>query len=76
MEIKIEKNIPVTKKLGHGIQYPWDKMEVGDSFFLECSDNRRISILSNAISYYKSHIKGAKLTTRKEGKGYRFWRIK
>ena len=32
-EVTIEKTVPMPRGTGRAIIYPWDEMEVGDSFF-------------------------------------------
>jgi hypothetical protein len=70
----IEKNIPIHKKS----KYPFNKMLVGDSFFISATDkdfkNARCAACNYAIHHknYKfcSHVE------EKDGiKGIRIWRI-
>lgn len=81
MKIKINKNIPTPKKLGDGVQYPWDKMNVGDNFYLETPPKKvyqshQSSVLTSARTWANYNNKKAKFTTRKERKGFRIWRVK
>jgi hypothetical protein len=63
-KFKIEMNIPIPK---HGnTKYPWDKMNVGDSFLSE----ERVN-----VSYCKKTY-GYELVTKKEGDKFRVWRTK
>jgi hypothetical protein len=62
----IEKNVPIP------CQYPFEKMEIGDSFLVspELADNVRRS----ATQRKKFH-KDFNYTTKKEGDKIRVWRI-
>lgn len=51
-------------------------MEVGHSFYLEGGRAAQASILSTAKSWSRRHNKKARFTTRKEGRGFRVYRIK
>ena len=62
-EFKIDKDIPIPYR---GV-YPFEIMDVGDSFF---SNNQ--SVVSSSYGYGKYN--GIKFTTKKEGDGYRVWR--
>lgn len=67
--MKIEKNIPIPESIQSGQRkYPFDEMEVGDSLY---SDNKAM----RQAAYAYGRRKGIKLITRKEGTGYRAWRI-
>lgn len=69
--IKIDKNIPVPKSK----KYPWDKMEVGDSIYI---DSRAMG--KSAATCFNIYIKRNKLDwkykSRTEGNGTRIWRVK
>jgi hypothetical protein len=66
----IEKNIPIPPMTKNSV-YPFQYMEIGDSFYTTASINK----LSTAASIYgKRHQKG--FTIRKEGEGHRVWRCK
>ena len=79
-EIKIEKGIPLVKKMrGFGNEYPWDKMEIGDSFHITMPEGGKISsfqsgIAKNARFYFLYNNKQYKFTTRKDRDGVRVWR--
>ena len=78
---KIEKNIPVPEKRGK-CMYPFEKMEVGDSFVYSRVYSRLLHFkASNAARNWKnkSPIKGVSnwvFTTRKVEDSIRIWRIK
>jgi len=63
--MKIEKNILIPSMS----KYPINEMEIGDSFFLENRESAPIGV------YNTARRSGAKVTLRKEGNGYRVWRI-
>jgi hypothetical protein len=64
----IEKGIPLKREVRQG-KYPFNLMEVGDSFFVECS-TKKISPLSH--SFGKRH--NMKFAVRKENEGTRVFR--
>jgi hypothetical protein len=53
-----------------GYKYPWDEMEVGDSFFAPVT----VKMLS-AASWHITKTRGWKFSVRREGEGARIWRI-
>ena len=69
-EFKIEKGVPHSG-LPLKNSYPFGEMAVDDSFFIEVSQFARLT--SAACWYGKRHSK--KFSVRKEGDGYRCWRI-
>lgn len=70
--LKVEKGITVPRVRRY-TKYPFDKMEVGDSFY--CDGATRNSIASSASRYARNKGQGKKFTIRKEGNGCRCWRI-
>lgn len=82
-EIKIDKNIPRTKKRSTYKKYPWDQMKVDDSFFAEYDSNGaqtinafRSSLHSTGIAWALRNKKEWKFSTSIEENGVRIWRIK
>jgi hypothetical protein len=75
--MKIEKGIPLKKKTGAGVQYPWNEMEVGDSFFVDnCTMEQRSSIQTSGRRYLKYNgVVNLNISTRSEGNGFRFWLV-
>jgi hypothetical protein len=68
----IDERVPIPPKPAP--IYPWKQMNVGDSFFVECSNIRRyVNFHSTASRAAKRN--GIKLTLRREGSGIRVWRI-
>jgi hypothetical protein len=70
MSIAVEKNVPLPKLRTRNI-YPYEQMEVGDSFFLE---NAHMPTVSNNNNQRGKKL-GMKFIARKEGNGARIWRI-
>jgi hypothetical protein len=73
-EIKIESgiNIPPTHSKGAS-GWPWDKLEVGQSFFIP-----KESLPTSVIGYagtYTRQLRPKKFASRKVEGGRRFWRI-
>ena len=70
----IEKNIPITKGVVNKVIYPFEKMELGDSFAINCKNvkdasNQRYKVIMSAK---KLNIK---ITTRKQPNNVvRVWR--
>lgn len=73
-QIKLSTKHPVPP--ARGGKYPWRDMEVGHSFYLEGGRGAQASILATAKSWSRRHNKKARFTTRKEGLGFRVFRIK
>ncbi len=67
---EISKNIPMPK-VKTNIQYPWDDLEVGDSFLLNPGNRIPKSNITHAnLRYFPK-----KFTIRKTEEGFRAWRI-
>jgi hypothetical protein len=79
---KIEKGIepvnPNGGKLGKPRIYPFDKMEIGDSFFVESNNvnQTRNSLGACCYNYVKRNDPEKKFMVRKVEGGVRVWRIK
>ena len=70
--IKIDKNVQMPLSSSQRASYPFDQMEVGDSFVV--SD--RAQMESARVSTYKRyHSTGQKFATRRLPEGLRIWRI-
>lgn len=70
-EIKVEKGIPLPISF-QAQRYPFDKMDIGDSFFIEKVEAQR---LSAAASLYGKR-NNMKFSVRSIDNGYRCWRVK
>ena len=68
--INIEKSVPIPEGKTKPRIYPFSTMELGDSFFVKNGTSARA-----AASHYSAGT-DRKFTTRKEGEGYRVWRVK
>lgn len=75
---EVEKDVPLPEvvssarsKAGRRAKYPFSHMSVGDSFKVPKADRNRVN--AAAASHVKRH--GGKFVTRKNGKGYRCWRL-
>jgi hypothetical protein len=68
---KIEKNIPLVARQS----YPFDEMESGDSFFIPCTDNKKIGYIRAQINAVKKKYPTKIISTRKEDYGLRVWMI-
>ena len=68
---EIEKNVKMPElSRGHQGKYPWDEMEVGDSFFIP-----RDAISGNASQLARHRkARGEAHTVRKVEGGWRIWR--
>tara|TARA_R100001510_G_C7523136_1_gene117781 strand:- start:189 stop:449 length:261 start_codon:yes stop_codon:yes gene_type:complete len=84
-KIKIDKGIPIPKnKEGQSrrvpSKYPWDDMEVGDSFVWPRPYSKKQASIAKSISnsYCKRNPNGfgKEFTTGKCGNKLRLWRIK
>jgi hypothetical protein len=65
----IDKNIPLAAK--HA--YPFDQMADGDSFFIPCTDNKKIGYIRAQINALKKKYPTKIISTRKEDYGLRVW---
>lgn len=82
-EFKIDKDVPKPLKRSKGkkANYPFDKMEVGDSFFVSIKEGDNISkvqalVASSAKYYVLRNRLDVKFSTRTMVGGVRIWRIK
>jgi len=64
--VKVEKGKPIPGK------YPFDEMEVGDSFLIP-EGVKRHTVAVAALRYWRKT--GKKFTTRKVPEGYCCWRV-
>jgi hypothetical protein len=81
MDFKIEKNIPMFLKSKEDYKYPFQEMEVGDSFNISCNNgidlrNKRNNVLSCAQNFKKLKT-DFKISTRNTSLfNLRVWRVK
>lgn len=78
MSIKIEKGIDIPeKKVGKKRKYPFDKMEVGDSFLYDKEKySRKVLNKLNTCARVYGKSRDVKFSFRKQGDFLRCWRIK
>lgn len=75
MTFYIDKHVPPpTEQTARAAKYPWAQMEVGDSFHFDGSPGIRDRISASSRSFAKTHA-GFAFVTRREGDGYRIWRV-
>ena len=81
--MKIDKGIPIPGSIHGGgrkkNKYPFEEMEVGDSFFVKCSKEKRQNIQAT-LKNSTQRLPKMKFTTRfvtekGRGTGVRIWRI-
>jgi hypothetical protein len=71
-KIKVEKNIPIPPRGPRGCyKYPFDAMDVGDSFFVKGGVYKTLSASVRSAA----HRMGRKFTCRVYDDGIRVWRI-
>jgi hypothetical protein len=77
--IKIDKGIPIPERQdrrGRGYKYPFQYMEVGDSFlFPDNKPSNKTTVYSIAFAWNKKYAP-RQMAVRKTEEGYRCWRIK
>lgn len=82
MDFKIEKNIEMPKRAGRpektNRRFPFDKMEVGDSFLVP-SDEPKVSTkflsgITSAVYQFKKMNKSRNFSCRRVEGGVRVWR--
>lgn len=75
-DFKIDKSFPMPKKTGKGRPciYPWDKMEVGDSFFVQGKTHSGLQV--SATLWAERNGFDWKFVQRRENDGFRIWRVK
>lgn len=77
--MKIEKGIPMPEKTHSGRQgkYPFRKLEVGESFFVDGEkEGWRAYGAARQMNYRTFKNNGLLFEARREGKGYRIWRTR
>ena len=75
MTYEIEKNVPLPRPRQSGApKYPWESMDVGDSFYVA---GATVTLLSaSAASWSRRHGRERKFATRTVNGGVRVWRVK
>lgn len=67
----IEKGVQVQARSEHSRKYPFNEMDIGDSFAIP--GDLMTSVRSAATAFGRDHSQ--KFTVRKDGDGGRCWRI-
>lgn len=74
-QMKIDKDVPMPKAKAK-LKYPFNEMNVGDSFEVPCTKEEskamQIKLASSSGMYGRKY--GAKFTTRQSENGIRIWR--
>lgn len=76
--VQIEKNIPLDRE--DGLQralkeFPFDKMEPGDSFSIHAESDKLLGRMRTYASIYGKQANRKFTVRREQGKTYRCWRI-
>lgn len=70
---KIEKHVPAPEDLGGMKKYPFDDMEIGDSFFVP---NGKVRNIKQQVQYYQNKTeKRKRFAVREVEGGVRVWRV-
>lgn len=76
---KVDKGISMERKREAFARFPFNKMKIGDSFFVPKEDQNpegvAASVYSAANSYNRTHGTKLRMSTRKVEGGIRVWRI-
>ena len=73
-EINLDKNVPLPSKRAQAQVYPFDKMEIGDSFFVDLETGR--TVRNRASLMTRSDFRLTCRTVTENGiRGVRVWRI-
>ena len=79
MNFKVDKDIappPTYKGVSQSkSKYPWDEMEVGDSFLVPYGNRQPLNLQSNMLTIGNSRRSGYRVVTKQEPEGIRVWRI-
>ena len=70
---EIETNVPITTT--YKSKYPFEDMEVGNSFYVAGEDMKTIRKLRGAVSWASKRYPDTKYAVRKVDGGVRVWRV-
>lgn len=73
--MNIDKGVPITPSRGNHPKYPFADMLPGDSMLFETGSNTSRPGYVLAGNWAVRNRKNWTFTTRKEGNGYRLWRV-
>jgi hypothetical protein len=75
----VDKGIPLERKRSASVRFLFDKMKIGDSFYIPKEDQDPLavpaSVYSAANSYNRTHGTKIKMAIRKDNGGTRVFRI-
>jgi len=75
MTITVEKTVPLPERRNNTKKYPFDQMEIGDSFFVELAQGKKPYTLKQAVNKANNKFKGAQhYIVREVQGGARVWR--
>lgn len=75
MNFKIETDVPIPQSAhGRPPKYPFRELEIGESFFVQNTEDHQVRTIRFLISYYKKKH-GLKFKTMRENNGLRVWRV-
>ena len=76
MSFEIEKDVPVPR--APVLDYPFERMSAGESFFVPCGDDERPGLVANRVrsSAYTAQKNGVRFVVRVVAGGARCWRVK
>lgn len=79
-KFEIEKGIPMPekqkKKTGAAAKYPWEQMEVGDSFFIPNPPTQANGRFTSMYAVASKRYAPKRFEQRQENGGLRIWRVK
>ena len=78
--LEIQKDIPLPKEIRRKREertYPWNEMEVGDSFLVPLDQRgfRRLVSTVSACAVSAAKVRGTHYTVQRESGGVRVWRV-
>lgn len=81
MSVQIEKNIPIPEPKKRKCKYPFNEMEVGDSFFYPIENNlstneMQMRLVNASCSFNRKNGNTYKFRSTQLKNGVRIWRIK
>lgn len=79
MEVKIEKGVPFVRRNRHENHWPWELMDIGDSFFLPCEvkaqKSKQASMVANGNQWSARHGGVRRFASSVVEGGIRIWRV-
>lgn len=80
MTILIDRTVPIPTtrripKKSYQNRYPFDKMKIGDSFFIAVKKESEIHSIRTSAYLYSYRHENFRITTRTTKSGVRIWRV-